>query len=181
MESTKIFEKSKKRTSRPLQQLSENQLQGTISSVVLRAIYEQVTLTLMDVKIDTDIHTFVNVAVIWALSELELFNRDMLSDEQLRRSGLTTGRLPEDFMYCNYTRTFPFRTSILWLRVTRIPLNFVAFLFFDIDELGGFFSSLSTKPLNLVASFSTVPFITFWGIWIFHEISFLFFNPRTHV
>lgn len=133
MESTKIFEKSKKQASRSLQQLSENQLQGTISSVVLRAIYEQVTLTLMDVKIDTDIHTFVNVAVIWALSELELFNRDMLSDEQLRRSGLTTGRLPEDFMYCNYTRTFPFRISILWLRVTRIPLNFVAFFYFLIS------------------------------------------------
>ncbi|KOX71902.1 hypothetical protein WN51_03047 [Melipona quadrifasciata] len=85
-----------------------SQLSGKISSVVLQAVQKQATLTVMGAKIDTDVHTFVNIAVIWALSELDFFDRDTLSDEQLRRSGLTSGGLPEDLASCDYTRTFPF-------------------------------------------------------------------------
>ncbi|KOC67482.1 hypothetical protein WH47_11661 [Habropoda laboriosa] len=91
-EARKQLEESKQRVSRSIRRLSEETADENvlISSVVLEAVCEEVTLTLMDAKIDTSIHTFVNIAVIWALSELESFNRDMLSDEQLR--------LPEEFM-----------------------------------------------------------------------------------
>ncbi|CAD1473524.1 unnamed protein product [Heterotrigona itama] len=99
---------SKECSSQLARQPTENQLSGEISSLVVRAVEEQATLTLMDVGIDTDVHTFVNIAVIWALSELDFFNRDTLSDEQLQRRGLTSSGLPEDLTSCDYTRTFPF-------------------------------------------------------------------------
>ncbi|XP_053972165.1 uncharacterized protein LOC128872969 isoform X2 [Hylaeus volcanicus] len=79
-ESSKRLRESKERVSLSLKRLSVDQTDedDVISSVVLQAVCEEVTLTLMDTKIDTDIHTFVNVAVIWALSELELFTHDTL-------------------------------------------------------------------------------------------------------
>ena len=98
---------SKECSSQLARQPAENQLSGKISSVVLRVVQEHATLTLMDAEIDTDVHTFVNIAVIWALSELDFFDRDALSDEQLRRRGLTSSGLPEDLTSCDYTRTFP--------------------------------------------------------------------------
>ena len=93
----------------------EDQLSGKIS---LQTVQKHATLTVIDAGIDTDVHTFVNIAVIWTLSELEFFNRDTLSDEQLRRSGLTSSGLPEDLVSCDYTRTFPLRFGSAYIRIS---------------------------------------------------------------
>ncbi|CAK9797183.1 hypothetical protein ANTQUA_LOCUS1060 [Anthophora quadrimaculata] len=92
-EARKLLEDSKQRVSQSIRRLSEGHPDETllISSVILQTVCEEITLTLMDTKIDTDIHTFVNIAVIWALSEFEIFHRDILSDEQLQ--------LPEEFIF----------------------------------------------------------------------------------
>lgn len=98
-----ILDKSKKRMLATLQELVEkNELhEAATVSVALQAVYNQILLTLMDAKIRTDVYTFINVALIWAMSELELFDH-----EQYSKIGLTIVGLPEDFMFCSFTRTF---------------------------------------------------------------------------
>lgn len=99
-----ILDQSKKRVSDVLKELAEKKkLQDAVTvSVALQAVYDQILLMLMDAKIRTDVHTFINVALIWALSELELSDRDF---EQYSDIALTIFGLPEDFMFCSFTRT----------------------------------------------------------------------------
>ncbi|KAG9435667.1 hypothetical protein HZU67_02090 [Apis mellifera carnica] len=98
-----ILDQSKKRVSDVLKELAEKKkLQDAVTvSVALQAVYDQILLMLMDAKIRTDVHTFINVALIWALSELELSDRDF---EQYSDIALTIFGLPEDFMFCSFTR-----------------------------------------------------------------------------
>ncbi|XP_076623113.1 uncharacterized protein LOC143342777 [Colletes latitarsis] len=99
MENRQCLRESKERVSLSLRRLPVDQTDrcAVISSVVLQAVCEEVTLTLMDTKIDTDIHTFVNIAVIWALSELELFTHDTLIEHFT---------LPKDFEAPDRKSTF---------------------------------------------------------------------------
>lgn len=99
-----MLEESKKRVSNTLKELAERKelQEDSIVSVALQAVYDQILLTLTEAKIVTDFHTFINVALIWALSELELFDHDF---EQYFKTGLTITGLPEDFMLCSFTRT----------------------------------------------------------------------------
>lgn len=67
-----------------------------ISSMVLQMVCEQVTLTLMDVEIDVDVQTFVNIAVVWALSELDIFDYGTLLDDRYTQ--------PENAKFFNWKR-----------------------------------------------------------------------------
>ena len=108
-----ILDQSKKRVSDVLKELAEKKkLQEAVTvSVALQAVYDQILLMLMDAKIRTDVHTFINVALIWALSELELSDHDF---EQYSDIALTIFGLPEDFMFCSFTRTNSITTLLLF-------------------------------------------------------------------
>ncbi|XP_034191335.2 uncharacterized protein LOC117609291 [Osmia lignaria lignaria] len=83
-ERRKYLEESKERISYSIGRLSMAPIdeRTLISSMVLQMVCEQVTLTLMDVEIDVDVQTFVNIAAVWALSELDIFDYGGLLDER---------------------------------------------------------------------------------------------------
>lgn len=129
-----------------LQELVEkNELhEAATVSVALQAVYNQILLTLMDAKIRTDVHTFINVALIWAMSELELFDH-----EQYSKIGLTIVGLPEDFMFCNFTRTFllpsrallslfPFNLPGRESRILTLPQGKIFWTLYRMAEYGRF-------------------------------------------
>ncbi|XP_076386047.1 uncharacterized protein LOC143264132 isoform X2 [Megachile rotundata] len=85
-ERRKYLEESKERISQSIRRLSDQGIDEhtLISSVVLQAVCEQVTLAMSDVKIDINIQTFVNIAVIWALSDMEIFDYDLYFDKNVQ-------------------------------------------------------------------------------------------------
>lgn len=85
-ETRKYLRESKDRISQSMKQLPTDQMDGDglISTVVLQMILEQVTLTLIGTKIGGNIHTFVNIAMAWALYEQDIFNSNMLTTEESR-------------------------------------------------------------------------------------------------
>lgn len=97
-----ILDDSKRHVLDALKELiaSKTLQEAAIVSMALQAVYDKISSTLTDAKIHTDVYTFINIALIWALSELELFDQDF------ERYFNTIVRLPEDFMLCSFTRTF---------------------------------------------------------------------------
>lgn len=119
-----LLDESKKRISLSLVQACEEQANrdAFIICMVLQAICEEVTLTLADVKIDSNVHTFVNIAVIWALSEMNIVNYDNLCTEQLRSHEdlvyyLCNGTLP---LISSFFRTVYFDGALFRLYTTGI-------------------------------------------------------------
>lgn len=89
-ETRKCLRESKDHIRQSIEHLGPDQLEGDglITSLVVQMLCEEVSLALMGVKIVTDVHTVVNIAMILALTELHLVSDDLLTDEQ---SGLFAG------------------------------------------------------------------------------------------
>lgn len=100
-ETRERLRESKERISQSIERLPFDWSDGDllISYVVLQAVCEEVTLTLMNVRIDADVHALVNVAAVWALREMGIFGHELLADEEFA--------LLSDFGLANWRRMFP--------------------------------------------------------------------------
>lgn len=98
-ETREQLRESKKRISQSIERLPFDWSDGDllISYVVLQAVCEEVTLTLMNVRIDTDVHALVNVAAVSAMREMGIFGHELLVDEEFA--------LLTDFGLANWRRT----------------------------------------------------------------------------
>ncbi|XP_076649857.1 uncharacterized protein LOC143357330 [Halictus rubicundus] len=83
-ETKERLREAKDRISQSIKQLPFDQpdMDLLISSLVVQAICEEVTMTLMNVRIDTDIHAFVNAAVVWALRDMDVFEHETILVEE---------------------------------------------------------------------------------------------------
>ncbi|RLU26878.1 hypothetical protein DMN91_000676 [Ooceraea biroi] len=53
-----------------------------ICMLVLRALCEQVILAMAGTNTGTDVHTFVNTAIIWALTDLQILDSNTLDEQE---------------------------------------------------------------------------------------------------
>ncbi|XP_078051618.1 uncharacterized protein LOC144477752, partial [Augochlora pura] len=75
---------AKERIANSLQQLpfDPSNIDQVVAALVLETVCEEVTLLMMDVRITTDVRTFANAALFWALRDINIVGIDVLLEEE---------------------------------------------------------------------------------------------------
>ncbi|XP_033331881.2 uncharacterized protein LOC117223622 isoform X1 [Megalopta genalis] len=83
-ETREQLREAKMRIARSLQRLpfDPTNVDQVVVTLVLETVCEEVTLLLMDVRIDTDVRTFANAALFWALRDVDIAGIEVLLEEE---------------------------------------------------------------------------------------------------
>lgn len=112
--------KSKVRIVQSIKQVSDSDVDrdSIICMLVLQALCEQVTLTTAGINTGTDVRTFVNMAIIWALVDLQILDPNSLDERErviFDKSELFSGRYCKhrQFLYPRWIPIRDFDTTLI--------------------------------------------------------------------